>query len=528
MNAFSVALLSFLLLALQIVWMQALGYAQGHHLAYVVLSIALLGFGAGGSVLTLWRNPGNRLEKLYVPCLLLCALATALLPLLARPLLIGLEVDLLHADRSQWMRLATLGSVIFLPFFFGAAALTVAFSVRSQSIGRFYAANLLGSAAGAGASLVLLRLALPEQIMPWLAFIALLAALPAHPRRMLFSLAFLGVAAAVACSPSLPRSPYKALSYALQLPEVLREGPLPHPLGRVDIVHSAAQRYAPDLSLHYTGPIPAPPHLFVDGEGAGHLLHPADPAALILAETPRALPFAAGPVRTVLCLSPGGTPLLNLTAALGARVTAVEPHPRIADLVRPLLKRESTTLYHADPRLFLAQTNLPPQDLIIFPERGLFGGPVGLQTLGEDTLFTVEAFRSALSRLAPNGKLAFNVWLDEPLRHAPRLVDLVARSLRTEGIARPGDHVAIVRGWGSLSILAGLEPTRSDALAGIASFAAKKGFDVLWPPGDVERRHGFVGEPLEGIIAQLLGPHPEKLIRSYRFDIRAPVDDRPF
>ncbi|WP_319588186.1 hypothetical protein [uncultured Desulfobulbus sp.] len=528
MTAFSIALLSFLLLALQIIWIQALGYAQGHHLAYVIISIALLGFGAGGSVLTLWQKPGSNLEKLYAPCLLLCALATALLPLMACPLLAVLEVDLLHMDRGQWLRLAALGGVIFLPFFLGATALAVAFSVRAETIGRLYAANLLGSAAGAGASLVLLRLALPEQIMPWLAFIPLLAVLPAHPRRTLFFLTVLGVVPAVAFSPPLPRSPYKALSYALQLPEVHHEGPLPHPLGRVDIVRSPAQRYAPDLSLHYTGPVPAPPHLFIDGEDAGNLLHPADPAALILAETPRALPFAAGPVGTVLCLSPGGTPLLNVAATLSAQVTAIEPHPRIAELVRPLLKAGATTLYHADPRLFLARQVLPPQDLIIFPERGLFGGPAGLQTLGEDTLFTVEALRSAWSRLAPDGKLAFNVWLDEPLRHAPRLVDLVACALRAEGIERPGDHMAIVRGWSSLSILAGREPIRAEALARITSFAAEKGYDVLWPPGDVERRHGFAGEPLDRMIALLLSPHPEELIRNYRFDIRAPVDDRPF
>lgn len=527
MTALSVTLLSFLLLALQIVWMQALGYAQGHHLAYVVLSIALLGFGAGGSVLTLWRNP-ECLKKLYVPCLLLCALATALLPQMARPLLMGLEIDLLHVDRSQWMRLAALGSVMFLPFFLGAAALTIAFSAGAVTIGRLYAANLAGSAAGAGASLILLHLALPEQIMLGLAWIALLAALPARPGKAVFSLTVLGVGVAVACSPSLPRSPYKALSYALQLPGVERQGPLPHPLGRVDIAQSPVLRYAPDLSLHFTGVIPAPPHLFVDGESSGHLLDPADPAALILAETPRALAFAAGPVHTVLCLSPGGTPFLNLSAAHGALTTAVEPHPRIATLVRPLLKESSTILKHADPRLFLAQTDLPLQDLILFPERGLFGGPVGLQTLGEDTLFTTEALQSALHKLTPSGRLAFNVWLDEPLRHAPRLVHLIAQSLRETGIEQPANHVAIVRGWGSLAILAGRQPFRPEALATITSFAEAKGFDVLWPPGHGERRHGIAGEPLDTMIAELLGPQPEKLIRAYRFDIRAPVDDRPF
>jgi hypothetical protein len=170
MTPLSIGLVSFLLLALQVAWMRALGHAQGHPLAYVVISIALLGFGAGGSVLTLWRRRTNpSLAHLYAPALLACAVATALLPLLARPLLAGLEVDLLLADRTQWLRLAGLGGVLLLPFFFGAAALSIAFSTHANRIGLLYAANLAGSAAGAGGSLLLLNLALPEQIMLGLA-----------------------------------------------------------------------------------------------------------------------------------------------------------------------------------------------------------------------------------------------------------------------------------------------------------------------------------------------------------------------
>ena len=527
MTALSVALLSFLLLALQIVWMQALGYAQGHHLAYVVLAIALLGFGAGGSVLTLWSRPAS-LKKLFVPCLLLCALATALLPQLARPLLIGLEVNLLHVDHSQWVRLVALGGIMFLPFFLGAAALTVVFSLGAATIGPLYAANLAGSAVGAGASLSLLHFALPEQIMPWLAWIALLAALPARPGKTAFFLTMLAVGVAVTLSPPLPRSPYKALSYALQLPGVERQGPLPHPLGRVDIAQSPAQRFAPDLSLHYTESVPAPPHLFIDGEAAGHLLHPADPAALILAETPRALVFAAGPVHSLLCLAPGGTPYLNLAAAHGAHTIAVEPHPRIAALISPLIDAETTLLRQTDPRLFLAQADLPDLDLILFPERGMFGGPTGLQTLGEDTLFTTEALSSALQMLTPTGRLAFNVWLDEPLRHAPRLVHLIAQSLRATGINEPANHLTIVRGWGSLTILAGRQPFSPETLEAVTLFAEVKGFDVLWPPGHGEHLHGRPGDPLETMLVELLSDHPDYLIRTYPFDIRAPTDDRPF
>ncbi|MCB2173987.1 hypothetical protein KQH41_01840 [bacterium] len=528
MTVLSVALISFLLLALQIVLMQAVGYAQGHHLAYVILSIALLGFGAGGSALTLLpRLCDVDMERFYGPALLFCALSTAWFPFPARALLHGLEVDLLFADPWQWLRLIGLGCLLFLPFFSGAAALSIAFSTRPQGIGRLYGANLLGSAAGAATILFALRWSLPEHIVPLLALFAWAAALPARPRKIPLLLTLLAILVPALQPADLPRSPYKDLSSALQLPDINRSGPLPHSLGRVEVVQSPALRYAPDLSLQYRGPVPSPPHLFIDGDMSGVLLPKEDPSALILAETPRALPFIAGPVESVLFLAPGGTPYINLAQADNATMTIVEPHRRIAELIRPLLPA-SAQMDISDPRRFLARADLPSYDLVVFPARGLFGGPTGLQTLREDSLFTVEAVGRAFSHLAPGGYLAFNVWLDEPLRHAPRMTDLAVTALREEGIRQPADHIIIVRGWGSMALLAGRQPFGPESIRRVESFVGSKGFDLLWPPGRTMRHHGTQEDALDEMVAALIGPDPESLRSSYRFDIRAPSDDRPF
>ncbi len=528
MTVLSVALISFLLLALQIVLMQAVGYAQGHHLAYVILSIALLGFGAGGSVLTLLQRFCRiNLQHFYGPALLFCAVSTAWLPFPAQVLLRGLEVELLFTSSAQWLRLVGLGGLVFLPFFSGAAALTLAFLTRSQEIGRLYAANLFGSALGAATILLALRWSLPENIVPFLALFAWAAALPARPRKIPLVLTLLVIPLLALPAPELPRSPYKDLSSALQLPDIHRKGPLPHPLGRVETVQSPALRYAPDLSLQYRGPVPSPPHLFIDGDMSGVLLQKEDPAALILAETPRALPFVAGAVESVLFLAPGGTPYLHLAQAGNSAMTIVEPHHRIAGLIRPLLP-DTAQMDISDPRRYLARTNPATFDLVVFPVRGLFGGPTGLQTLGEDSLFTVEAVNRALAHLTPSGYLAFNVWLDEPLRHALRITDLAVTALRHEGIQHPADHLVILRGWGSMTLLAGRQPFDPESLRRIESFAGSKGFDVLWPPGQTRRHHGSEEDALDTMVAALMGPDAEVLRSTYRFDIRAPSDNRPF
>jgi len=529
----SITLISFVLLALQLVLMRILNATHGHHMAYVVIAVALLGIGASGSLLAVWRRYIRRItaEQLFAPSMLLCALCTALLPFLIRPLLAGIEIDLLHAEPRQWLRLMGLGVVALLPFFFGAAALAIAFTVRAGAIGGLYAANLLGSAAGALVAIGALAIWMPERTLPALSLVALLAALPARPRRV--SAWFVAVMLAIAAlNPvTLPRSEYKPIRYALQLPSARHEGPFAHPLGRLEIVSAPALRYAPDLSLLYTGAVPAPAHLYVDGETAGVLL-PADAAgALVLAHTPRALPFATDQLRRVLLLAPGGTPVINLASRHGATITAVEPHGLVAERMRLLVNAETVTIHTQDPRLFLSRLPAGLEfDLIVFPERGQFGGATGLQTLGEDYLFTVEALRTAFGALGPAGFLSVNVWLDEPLRYAPRAVSLVAEALRATGVADPSGQLVIVRGWGSLSLLARRVPFHPQHLAAARRFADTHGFDLIWPPGGgtAPRRHSGGSSDLAGMMAGLLGPHADAFHDRTRFDLRAPQDNRPF
>ena len=52
----SIGLLSAAIIAFQLVLMQLLSIVQWHHFAYMVISVAMLGFGAGGTVLSLFSS----------------------------------------------------------------------------------------------------------------------------------------------------------------------------------------------------------------------------------------------------------------------------------------------------------------------------------------------------------------------------------------------------------------------------------------------------------------------------------------
>lgn len=520
-----------MLLAVQLACIQALTFVQGHHLAYVILSVALLGFGAGGSLLTLFRKTHpDTLERWYGPLASFAGLSVAWLPRLGSGFIQELEVDLLFTGVQPWLSLAFLGFVLCIPFCAGATALSIIFRTQSGHIGKVYAANLVGSALGASLVLVLISFWLPELVLPVLGLWGLVAGVLFSRRHAWWhALCLAGVVfALLTWSPWQP-SQYRDLAYALQLPERDVSGPYAHHHGRVDIVSAPALRYAPDVSLQYRETVPAPPHYFVNGNQAAVMLDPSESHVDILAHTPHGLPYAVQSYASVLMLDPEGNGPVWLAAKdEDTAVDVVVAHPHVAKSMVAHIP-DQVSVHRADPRGFLAGQREKTYDLIVFPPRGLFGGPSGLQTLGGDALFTVESLALSLDLLGDSGWLAFPVWLDDPLRHSLRVLSLIRDGLQRRGVDDPADHVLILRGWGSVFFMASAEPIDAEAKRHARDFADAQGFDLIHPAEeDARMRHGSLDEPPALLFQQLLGAEADMFLLDYRFDVSAPTDARPF
>ena len=157
---------SLALIALQIVLMQALAQVQGHHFAYAVISLALLGFGSSGTVLALARNKLlPRADGASHLCLVFAAASCLFaLPFALQAAALA-DFPLLFIDARSWGPLLASAALVFLPFFTGALFLGLIFMRDTASIGQRYAANLLGSAIGAGLGLLLLFYFTPTHCM---------------------------------------------------------------------------------------------------------------------------------------------------------------------------------------------------------------------------------------------------------------------------------------------------------------------------------------------------------------------------
>jgi len=178
----SVGFLSAALIAFQIALMQILSIVQWHHFAFMIISVALLGFGAAGSVLSVW---GNRLQKnaewLLPVLMMVTAIAMALVTDISQQSGVRFDSYLLFAEYSHMGKLLMTYLIFFIPFFSGALAIGLIFVKHAASIGKIYFANLLGSGLGGLLALAGIGLFFSRQLPALISLLPLAAGLMIIP-----------------------------------------------------------------------------------------------------------------------------------------------------------------------------------------------------------------------------------------------------------------------------------------------------------------------------------------------------------
>jgi hypothetical protein len=545
----AIAATSAAVIAFQLVVMQLLAVSQWHHFAYMVISMALLGFGAAGTALVLIRAFLVRHYAAAVPLLYLASGVTMAATAWLSGLFGDFDAFLLFFDREQFGFLLVLYLVYSLPFFFAGLAITLVFYREVRRIGALYFANMAGSGAGAVLVIGLLWIFPADRLPGLLALLPLLAAWlvrPEWPSRMAlagFAAMALAIPAVALIHPSAPApSQYKPIHAALLLPsaEIVHQASSPY--GRMEIVRADALRFAPALSLRYQGEPPVRAVVFNNGEYFGTLLgRAADGEVHILDWTTRGLPYAVQTPETVLVLGAGTGNDISQALAHGVpSVVAVEPHRQANQLLRDrhpewidgVYRDPAVRLLGTSPRAFLARPREEPYDLIVLPVLGAFGGTSGVGALQERYELTVEAFTSLWAALAANGMIAVTVWDDQPPRKTLRVLSTWREGLARQHIDAAEDHLAAVRSWGTITYLASRSPWTTEQVERMREFGRDRGFDPLILPGVIpeerERLHVLPDPAFLDMVDGLVSGDPAPLIRQYPFDLRPVTDDRPF
>jgi hypothetical protein len=281
----SLGLISASVIGFQLALMGYFSNTQWSLFAFMVISVALLGFGASGTCITLFRSwMTGHAQPVIAGAMLLSAFFMIICICLIQWDPVRLDAMLLFTHFGQWSGLAATYLVLFIPFFFSGLAIGLMLMTNVEKIGVFYFVNLVGSGAGGMGTLFLFQVFSPSHLPMVMGLLPLAGALiyPPPPEGwgtalngrvwLLYGIVpgVLGAAGFFFMNPpALDVSEYKSIRRTLQLPDAQVIHEQPTSFGLVQVVSSPVLRYAPGVSLQYRQPVPRVDAVFINGEWAG-------------------------------------------------------------------------------------------------------------------------------------------------------------------------------------------------------------------------------------------------------------------
>jgi spermidine synthase len=547
--SFSVSLLSAAIIAFQLSLIQILSIIQWHHFAYMVISVALLGFGAAGAVLALTKKFFTERAELILPGLMtLSGLTMALSVSLSQIEAIRFDSYLLFADYSHLWKLIITYLLFFIPFFLSALAIGIIFIKHIDRIGTLYFANMFGSGLGGVAAVFLMWIFLPEKLPAVIAAIAFAAGVIIVPKQQRNVFTFIvtvtvAVLAFMYISPGrLQLSEFKSLSKTLNLPDskiILKES---SPYGLIEIVTTPYLRYAPGLSITFPGVVSVENAAFNNGEWVGPLISTNGESPNYLLFTTDNVAFSTDKRKDILVLGSATGRQVNIALLNNAeRIISVEQNKALINLLEGKLAARVDFLFgdnrvrpqNISPRTFLLSTK-QKFDLIMLPVIDAFGGSSGMYALQEQYLLTTESFNEMLSALNRNGVISISTYIDYPYRNPLKILATFAEVFERRKIANPKDYIAAIKNWNTITFLIKKDPLTNTDTDSIKSFCNRMNFDVLLLPeiNDEEREkfNKLQDKSLYSMLDAVLQSKEEreKLFNEYPFNIKPATDNQPY
>jgi hypothetical protein len=548
-------LLSAATLTFEITLTRLYSVAQFYHFAFMIVSIALLGFGASGTALAIFPTLGRKDPRASLGKL---AFATSLSLLGAYLLTNLLPFDSFSIawDRRQVAILVLHYIALAAPFFFSGMAVGLLLEVFPRSAGQTYAFNLFGSALGCGIALAAPSFLGGEGTVMLSSGLAALGSLVCLSRRsasasrslasqavpailsvLLLVTTALDLGLRLSGYSGLPGldlrlSPYKGLSYALQQPGAQVTFRRWNAFSRIDVVRSASIHSIPGLSYRYLQPLPLTDGLLVDGDDLSPIL-PEGTGTGFMDYLPSAVVYQLRPAASALVLEPRGGLDISVALGLGARqVTAVEANPLIVKSVGAPYQNPLVQIILESDRSYLRRTD-SRFDVIVFSLTSSYH-PVhsGAYSLAEDYRNTVESYQDALNCLAPGGLLVVTRWLQSPPSEDLRSFALAVTALERNG-ADPRSQIVALRGYNSLTMLVRNGDFLPDELSSIRVFAHERAFDLIYAPdilpGETNRYNILPDSIYYQAYSGLLAASPRQdFYADYPYDITPSTDDHPF
>ncbi|HUA16668.1 MAG TPA: hypothetical protein VMG31_15345 [Verrucomicrobiae bacterium] len=534
-------LISLATLLLELALTRVLSVTLWYHFGFLVISTALLGFGASGVTLALWTELRERTDLDLA--LGACALAFAAGVVFSFWCMQRIPMDpfSVAVDHRQFLFTPIYLLLVALPFFCSGLAISLLLTRGSKQINRLYAYDLVG--AGLGCALV--AAVIPHfggtgSVMVAGFVGAISAVLFAGNRRRA-----VGAVAGVLAIALLGGSFYGERIIPIHVSANKSRRPI-HPiysawntLSLVQVVEYPAEGKDPAMRVMYidagtaaTGGVDLRPDV-----RSSIARHPENVEQLsMMAYVGKAHP------KILIIGSGGGSQVLAGVASGASSITAIDVNPAVNDIVANLMNDFWGNLYHqpevhvfTDEGRSFVRRSKEQYDAIIsvhtISNAAVASGALGL---AENYVLTREAFEDYLDHLAPDGAIFFT----RPEFQIPRLVSTAREVFAEKGWGSIGDHLFAFTETerrpapGRLSFVAGfllkkstfspeeLKEVRRIAMADVGQEPDAAKIEVLYSPDE---------KPAGSLCAEMVSaPRLADVLEQNDSELAPATDDKPF
>jgi spermidine synthase len=518
------ALTSFSALLLELALTRLFSVVLFYHFAFLAISIALLGLGAGGVFAYLLKarlsGTGTRLLAAR-----LC-MANSVVVLVVLEIVLHARVAL-QVSWANFGRLTTLYLAAAVPFFLTGLLFAVVFARETRRIPRLYGADLCGGALACLAVVPLLNwVGGPNVVLVAGTTMAAAGAIWAGSQALRRNAGGLALALAVLIG----------LNYSGRLIDVVyAKGMFRDPAW----VEFARWNALSRVEVDRQGQAKA---IVIDADASTYIMN-ADVAQWHnteweddLMSAPPALANVLRPKGEFAIIGPGGgVDVLRAVANGSPSVTGIEINPiiattimrgRYADYAQHLYERPDVHIHVTDGRSFLRSS---PQhfDVVQMTLVDTWASTAaGAFALSENNLYTVEAFREYFDHLKPDGMIAITRWEFRHPREALRVVAVAMEALHRLGVANPARNF-IVASQGPLNedgipvvVLAKKTPFTAAEEAAVNNHLDDfPQLNPLYLPSDPGQN------PFSDLIAS---NDPYGFARAYAYNVAPVTDNAPF
>ena len=582
----SLFLISAALIGFELAIMRSFSVGSWSNFGSMVISIALLGFGLAGTLLTfiqkhIKKAPNFWLEILsfsFMPALVLAHILAQQVPF--NPVMI-------ISEPGQILWIGVYYLIYSIPFFIAALFINAVFITYSSRIHTLYFWNMIGSGLGGIIILVCMYFIPTDYLTIPLIILSFAATLTCHfrysitekrlwiPSRKLI-ICISGLFISILLIFGLGKinvSQFKGVSQIRNFPEKNLDYYTYGPTGEMHVYSSSYLHFAPGLSDVASSnitdfPVNAYKGLFIDGSGPiGIMKKLTESEEAYIDYLPMSAPYELLDEPNVMLVKLGGG--ISAFTALhhnARKVSIIEPNPAIVKMQRdvPLLVEFNGGLLHdervfiqvGEPRAYCKSTD-EKFDIV---EISLIDS-VGLSSeesypVGENYTYTVEAITDYMKSLTENGLLSITIWnkLTSP-RNVPKLLTTIVASLKQQGVENPENRIfAFDLFLQTATIIVKNSDFTQEELDKLNYFCFKTAFNVFYYPGieRLEKEFDLIlnhynnlyrdDVPEEEILPITVRPNElyhhalfwlfedreEELYERFVFNIRPATDERPY